>query len=164
MIKTFRAKHGISMKQFPYTHPNQIVSRYIDDLMISSARNKGEAQHILCCKFVLYCLETVGFKIKFKKCSFFSSNLTFLGRYYDLNSSTHRIHPQKLKAFTNYRVPRSPAELASRLASLNYEHIYAELAKAIAAPLYSLIKKTSSIGPQHTVGPGLISYSYIPWL
>ena len=54
---------------------------------------------------------------------------------------THKIHPNKLKAFTNYRVPRSPAELASRLASLNYERIYAELTKVIAAPLYSLIKK-----------------------
>ena len=145
-LKTFRTKYNIPIKLFPYTHPNEIVSRYVDDVMISSKRNKGEAHHILCCKFVLYCLETVGFKIKLKKCSFFSSNLTFLGRYYDLNNNTHKIHPQKIKAITNYRVPRSPAELARWLASFNYEHIYAELAKVIAAPSYSLIKKINSTG------------------
>ena len=141
MIKTFRHKYNIPIHTFPYTHPDEIVSRYVDDIMISSKKDKGEDHHILCCKFVLYCLETVGFKIKLKKCAFFSSNLTFLGRYYDLNNNTHKIHPNKLKAFTNYRVPRSPAELASRLASLNYERVYAILAKVIAAPLYSLIKK-----------------------
>ena len=141
MIKTFRQKYNISLHMFPYTHPDEVVSRYDDDVMISSKKDKGEDHHILFCKFVLYCLETVGFKIKLKKCAFFSSNLTFLGRYYDLNNNTHNIHPNKLKAFTSYRVPRSPAELASRLASLNYERIYAELTKVIAAPLYSLIKK-----------------------
>merc|ERR1712081_104219 len=141
MIKTVRQKYNIPLNLFPYTHPNEIVSRYVDDVMISSKKEKGEAHHILCCKFVLYCLETVGFKIKLKKCSFFSSNLVFLGRYYDVNNNTHKIHPQKLKAFMNYRVPRSPAELASRLVRLNYERIYAELTKVIAAPLYLLIKK-----------------------
>ena len=68
MIKTFRAKCNIPIKLFPYTHPDEIISRYVDDVMISSKRNEGEAHHILCCKFVFYCLETVGFKIKLKKC------------------------------------------------------------------------------------------------
>ena len=117
MIQTFRAKYKFPIKLFSYTHHDEIVSRYVDDVMISSKGNKGAAHHILCCKFVLYCLKTVGFKIRLKKCAFFSSNLTFLGRYYDLNNNTHKIHPNKLKAFTNYIVPRSPAELASWLTS-----------------------------------------------
>merc|ERR1711954_540383 len=57
IIKTFRQKYNIPLHIFPYTHPDKVVSRYVDDVMISSKKDKGEDHHNLCCKFVLYCLE-----------------------------------------------------------------------------------------------------------
>ena len=79
-----------------------------------------------------------GFKIGPNKFAPFVRTFKFLGHYFNTSQGTTKIPPARLEAIKNFRVPRSCAELLSRLSVLAYHRRYLLAMKLVVAPLQTM--------------------------
>ena len=108
---------------------------YLDDIIVFSATLE---EHLALLENVLQKLTDAGLKIKLKKCSFFKTELNFLG---------HRVCPDgikmqenKVKAILDYPVPKSVKAVRRFLGVIGYYRPFVRNYATIAYPLTSLLK------------------------
>ena len=89
-------------------------------------------------EFLLWLTVRAGFRIGPNKFNPFVKTFKFLGHYFNANDGTTSIPPARLEAIKNFRVPRSSAELLSRMSVLAYHRRYLLAMKLVAAPLQEL--------------------------
>ena len=128
---------SLDSKDFPWNHVDQILLVYMDDLCCMTPRNVQDhiVLHGRVLEFVLFACTRAGFKIGMNKFSPYVKSFRFLGHYFNTTTGVTSIPPARLAAIKNFRVPRSCAELLSRLSVLSYHRRYLLLMKLVAAPL-----------------------------
>ena len=101
---------------------SQVLIIYMDDLCIMSSKKADDhvALHGRVLEFLLYSCARAGFKIGKNKFSPFVKSFKFLGHQFNTEVGITSIPPVRLEAIKNFRVPRSCAELLSRLSVLSY--------------------------------------------
>ena len=125
---------------WPWTHVDQVIIIYIDDLCIMSPRKVEDhvELHGRVLEFLLFSCARAGFKIGKNKFSPFVKSFKFLGHQFNTEAGITSIPPVRLEAIKSFRVPRSCAEVLSRLSVLSYHRRYLLLMKIIAAPLQKM--------------------------
>lgn len=81
---------------------------YIDDILIAS---KDEVEHLEHLKLVLNRLKENKFKIRPEKCSFFQSQIEYLG--YIIGNGKIIVHPDRIKSIQEWKLPSTEHELRS---------------------------------------------------
>ena len=116
---------------------SQLLIVYMDDLCCFSPNDQpGHIElHGRVIEFLLWSCTRAGFKIGPNKFAPFVKTFKFLGHYFDTTQGFTKIPPVRLEAIKNFRVPRSCAELLSRLSVLAYHRRYLLAMKLVAAPL-----------------------------
>ncbi|XP_039306036.1 uncharacterized protein LOC113003495 isoform X1 [Solenopsis invicta] len=109
---------------------------YIDDILIFS---KSFSEHINHLTQLLQAIKTEGFRIKFKKCTFASDSVKYLGHIIQNNS----IKPVKdnLVAIKNFPVPKTQKNIRQFLGKINFYHEYIPNSAIILDPLHNLLQK-----------------------
>ena len=127
----------LDSEEWPYNHVSQFLIIYMDDLSIQTTRKVKNhvALHGRVLEFLLFSCARAGFKIEKNKFSPFVKSFKFLGHQFNTEAGITSIPPVRLEAIKNFRVPRSCAELLSRLSVLRYHRRYLLLMKLISAPL-----------------------------
>ena len=103
------AMNGILMEYI-----DDFVFVYIDDILIASATEEEHIEHIT---KVLERLRINKFKIRPEKCSFFQNQIEYLG--YIIGAGMIVVHPDRMKAITNWKLPNTEHELRSFIGLMN---------------------------------------------
>jgi hypothetical protein len=96
--------------------------------------------HFLCIKAVFYALRKSKWIISLQKSTILNPRFIFLGLQWDLADQSSVINNNRLEAILSHRVPRSTAELSSRLSTINYYESMVPFLKRVALPLYQMVK------------------------
>ena len=112
---------------------------YLDDILITGSTL---AEHLANLEGVLKRLSEAGLRLNKEKCAFFLEQIEYLGHTIDAQG----VHPtgEKIKAIKNAPQPKNVTELRSFLGILNYYSRFLPTLSAKMAPLYSLLRKTTS--------------------
>ncbi|KAG1040602.1 hypothetical protein G6F43_012261 [Rhizopus delemar] len=117
----------------------RFVMVFIDDVIVFS-RNQAEHKEHLRCIFER-CHEA-NLRLKFKKCSFGSPSVEYLGHTISAQGvSPHAHNINKILAFP---APKNPDEVRSFLGTCGYYRRFIESYAAVATPLTELLKKNKS--------------------
>lgn len=109
---------------------------YIDDLLLYSV---SEEEHRRLLKEVFKRLRSHNLKVNPKKCSFYCSEVNFLGHVISENGV--KMDAKKLDSIKNWEPPKNVKELQSFLGLCNYYRDFIPRFASIAVPLYVLTKK-----------------------
>ena len=109
----------------------------MDDLCLySDSTVPGHVElHGRLIEFLFWATKRAGFRIGPNKFSPFVTSFKFLGHWFDSTRGSTAIPPARLEAIKNFRVPRSCAEMNSRLSVLAYHRRYLLAMKLVSAPL-----------------------------
>jgi len=109
---------------------------YIDDILIHSSSFEEHVKHI---KQVLEVITIEGFRLKFKKCTFASDSVTYLGHIIQNNS----VRPLKdnLISIKNFSTPKNTKNIRQFLGKINFYHQYIPKSAIILNPLHKLLSK-----------------------
>ena len=112
---------------------------YLDDILITGSTL---AEHLANLEGVLKRLSEAGLRLNKEKCAFFLEQIEYLGHMIDAQG----VNPtgEKIKAIKNAPQPKNVTELRSFLGILNYNSRFLPSLSAKMAPLYSLLRKTTS--------------------
>ena len=113
----------------------QFLKTYIDDVVVYSKQDLGQAMHSKIVEYVLFCVKVSNVKLARKKCSLFCEVFVYLGHEFLTAENTTRVPDRKKLFFENFRSPRSQAECLSRLGSLKYYDNFFPLLNVIALPI-----------------------------
>ena len=138
-------------EDFPYLQYDNFVRVWVDNLAVYSKLNlrNPKKNHFLCLKAV-YALKQSGWLISVKKCSIFSKHFIFLDCTWQMDEQSSRMNNDCLDSILNLRSPRSVAECATRLSTINYYSVYLPFLKRISICLWLMIKKGNFFGPEYT--------------
>ena len=109
---------------------------YIDDVIIFSKTFEEHCEHV---KAVLKALEEANLRAKASKCSWFQSEVEYLG--HRLSKDGIAPLPTKTEAIRNMKPPSNVALLRSFLGMANYYREFVRDYAIIASPLFKLLKK-----------------------
>lgn len=109
---------------------------YLDDILIFS---KNEKEHLKHLKIVFDRLRSAGLKLKMKKCSFFKTQLHYLGHL--VSGEGIQALPEKVEAVEKMPIPRNPKEVRQFLGLTGYYRKFVPHYADIARPLSNLTKK-----------------------
>ncbi|KAK1419615.1 hypothetical protein QVD17_28835 [Tagetes erecta] len=118
----------------PYLDKFIIV--FIDDILIYS---KNESDHVEHLRTLLKLLRTERLYAKFIKCEFWLHEIQFLGHV--INSEGIQVDPSKIKAITEWGIPKTQTEIRSFLGLAGYYRRFIQDFSRIAIPLTSLTRK-----------------------
>ncbi|KAI3503855.1 hypothetical protein L1887_32310 [Cichorium endivia] len=118
----------------PFLDRSVIV--FIDDILIYS---KSEEEHERHLREVLELLKQEKLYAKFSKCEFWIREVQFLGHV--VSNARIKVDPAKIKAVTEWEIPRSPTEIRSFLGLAGYYRRFIKDFSKIAAPLTALTRK-----------------------
>ena len=104
-----------------------------------SKKEHGDKIHFLCIEAVFYALKQSGWIISFRKSTIMTNEFIFLGLLWNIDEQSAKIQNDRIDAILNHRIPRSTAELSSRLSTINYYSSFIPCLKRIAIPLYHVI-------------------------
>lgn len=109
---------------------------YIDDILIFS---KTFEEHIKNVEQVLEAIIKEGFRLKFKKCTFASGSVKYLGHVIENNS----VRPLKdnLTSIKNFPTPKTQKNVRQFLGKINFYHEYIMNSAIILDPLHKLLRK-----------------------
>lgn len=109
---------------------------YVDDLLIFS---RDENEHLHHLEVVLSKMRNAGFTLKLEKCSFFRTEMKFLG--YIIDKEGAKPDPDRVSAIRNFPVPRSTKQLQAFLGLCNYDRRFCGKFSTCAEPLTRMLKK-----------------------
>ena len=117
---------------------NQYAIAYIDDIIVYS---KSEAEHIQHLADIFDRLDKAGLKLKLSKCSFFQSQVKYLGHI--ISSEGISPDPEKVKVMRRLQAPKTVREVRSIVGMASYYRRFIPHFSEIAKPLTELTKKNS---------------------
>ena len=106
---------------------------YMDDILVFSKNEDDHKEHLVA---VLKVLRDQNFYAKLAKCSFFQSEVHFLGHV--VSSRGIHVDPGKVKVVTDWPEPKNPSELRSFLGLSNYFKKFIAGYSSVIAPLAKL--------------------------
>jgi hypothetical protein len=118
----------------PYLDKFVIV--FLDDILIYSKNEEEHEQHV---KQVLDILRQNKLYAKLSKCEFFQHEVSFLGHRFSAKGK--EMDPDKVKAITEWPVPKTVTELRSFLGLCGYYRTFVKGFSHIVSPLSELFKK-----------------------
>ncbi|PKA64320.1 RNA-directed DNA polymerase like [Apostasia shenzhenica] len=116
---------------------DQFVIVFIDDILIYSKKHGDHVQHL---HLVLQKLRENQLYVKFSKCDFWLSNVTFLGHV--ISAEGILVDPYKVSAVMDWPRPTSVSEVRSFLSLASYYRKFVKGFSQIALPLTRLTQKT----------------------
>ena len=111
------------------------VSCYLDDILIASRSAEEHLQHV---EIVLQRLREHQFIAREAKCSFFQTEIKFLG--FVLSAAGRAVDPERTKALQQLVPPQTVHELQRWLGMVNYYRSFIPKYATITAPLTDLLK------------------------
>ncbi|KAL7318700.1 hypothetical protein PS15m_012281 [Mucor circinelloides] len=109
---------------------------WVDDYLIYSASKEEHENHI---RLILERCEKVNLRLKFSKCSFGATSVSYLGHTLSENGlSPMQTNIDKVLSFQE---PKNQDQIRSFLGTTNYYHAFIKNYAQIAKPLTSLLKK-----------------------
>lgn len=111
---------------------------YVDDLLVASFSFSEHLQHL---EQVFSRLQDCGFTVKISKCSFFQTEMHFLG--YIVSPKGVRPDPARVQAIVDYQVPRNMKEVQRFLGLCNFDRFFTPKFAELSEPLTQLLRKKS---------------------
>ena len=97
--------------------------------------------HLEAHELILFAVERAGMLLESTKCSHFTQDsFVFLGVEYCGTESTYSISKERVASMLSFRIPRSIAELNSRLSSIFYSNAFMPWLKKLALRLTRMVK------------------------
>ena len=115
--------------------------KYVDDFVIASRAENGKSDvdnHIIAVDRFFQCLAAHNLKVKLSKCSFFVSQVKFIGCI--ITPQGRQVDDEYVRKLLEFRHPQSPAELKTYLGSIEWISRYVLGLKKYVEPLRGLIK------------------------
>ncbi|GKB31262.1 putative nucleotidyltransferase, ribonuclease H, partial [Tanacetum coccineum] len=103
------------MNRFCRPYLDKFVIVFIDDILIYSKTREEHVEHL---RLVLGLLKKEKFYAKFSMCEFWLREVQFLGHV--INGNGIHVDPSKVKAFKNWKAPRTLIEVCSFLGLAGY--------------------------------------------
>lgn len=108
---------------------------YVDDIVIAT---ETVSEHLEILSEVLTILRANCLELKFAKCEFLFTEISYLG--YTIKANGITLNDEHLKAIANYPIPRNLKQLQSYLGLLSYFRRFIDNFALVSKPLYSLMK------------------------
>lgn len=109
---------------------------YIDDILIYSPSFQEHMKHV---KQVLEAIIKEGFRLKFKKCTFASDSVKYLGHMIQNNSV--RTLKDNLTSIRDFPTPKTQKSIRQFLGKINFYHEYIPRSAIILDLLHKLLRK-----------------------
>ena len=136
----WKAKNNVDPKKFPYKSYSEIVSAYLDDLLIYTSESLGPDVHLMALDAIFYALQRAKWVIGPAKCEFLTKNIKFLGINVDTEEGVAHMNLERAQAILDIRTPRSIPELISRLSTWTFSAPFIPMCKKLSIPLLLLAK------------------------
>ncbi|KAL0167736.1 hypothetical protein M9458_035958, partial [Cirrhinus mrigala] len=128
--------YGLSISPSVFqTFMNEVLSVYIDDILIYSRNMAEHRQHV---QQVLHKLRQYQLYLKLEKCEFHQSSVYFLG--YNISAEGVHMDQRKVDAILKWPPPRTVKELQRFLGFSNFYRRFIQGYSSITAPLTSLLR------------------------
>ncbi|KAA8493487.1 Transposon Ty3-I Gag-Pol polyprotein [Porphyridium purpureum] len=118
---------------------DKTVIVYLDDILVFTKDRQSHAEVL---KEVLSRLQKAGYRLKRKKCSFFVSEVEYLGNI--VGNGCVKMDPRKVEALRDWPVPKTVTELRSFLGMTNWFRRFVKGYSTVVAPLTSLLQNAKS--------------------
>ena len=115
---------------------DQFVVVFIDDILVYSKTTTDHVEHL---RIVLRTLREHQLYAKFKKCSFWMEQISFLGHVID-DVGLH-VDPEKIEAIVFWKTPKTVTEVKSFLGLAGYYRRFIEGFSKRARPMTQLTQK-----------------------
>lgn len=115
---------------------------YLDDIVIAT---QTFDQHVQLLKKIITKLEHANITVNFPKCSFFRSELKYLG--YIVNHQGLQTDPSKVEAILNIQTPKSAKEVKKFLGTASWYRRFIPNLSTLAAPLTKLTSTAKKAPP-----------------
>jgi len=132
-VKTFPAIFQQIMDQMLEGIPG--AAAYIDDIFVSG---KDESEHTKNLHAVLNRIKDYGFKLKYEKCEFYKTSVSYLG--YIIDQDGLKPNPERIHAITTMPEPSNVTELRSFLSAINFYGKFVSNLRQHRGPLDELLK------------------------
>lgn len=112
------------------------TENYIDDILIFSETFE---EHLIHIEQVLRAIIKEGFRLKFKKCTFASESIKYLGHI--IENNTVRPIKDNLISIQNFPTPKTQKNIRQFLGKINFYHEYIPKISIKLDPLHRLLRK-----------------------
>ena len=117
------------------------TAAYIDDILVFSHNEQQHQQHL---REVLRCLARHNLRVKLKKCSFYQSEIPFLGHV--LSEGSVRVEPEKIEALQRWKRPLTTVKQVRQFLGLaSYYRTFVPGFASIVAPLSHMTRKDARV-------------------
>ncbi|XP_046831402.1 uncharacterized protein LOC124429790 [Vespa crabro] len=110
----------------------------IEDLILK-ARNLSFEEHIEHIERVMKAIVNEGFRLKFKKCTFATESVKYLGHI--IKHNTVRPVKDNLISIRNFPTPKTQKNIRQFLGKINFYHEYIPKSSILLDPLHRLLRK-----------------------
>ena len=117
------------------------TAAYIDDVLVFSKDSNEHKQHL---DKVLRCLSRHNLRVKLKKCSFFKSEMPFLGHV--LSEGKVSVEPEKVEALQRWKRPLTTIKQVRQFLGLaSYYRMFVPGFATLVAPLTHMTRKDARV-------------------
>ena len=117
------------------------TAAYIDDVLIFSTDEQQHENHL---RKVLSCLSRHNLRVKLKKCSFFKTEMPFLGHV--LTKGSVKVEPEKIEALGRWKRPLTTVKQVRQfLGMASYYRMFVPAFASLVAPLTHMTRKDARV-------------------